>query len=102
MAEKYIEAARAAEIISEKLKLDLSGLVDIMAEIPAADVQEVRHGRWLRENARPRSSIFLCSVCKAKAYFIVGNHKRTPPASISYKFCPNCGARMDGEENDRE
>lgn len=50
---------------------------------------------WKRENARPRSCIFICSACGGKAYFIVGNHKRTPTKTIPYKFCPNCGVKMD-------
>lgn len=38
---KYIKATDAAEIISEKNKIPLGDLVDIFAEIPAADVVEV-------------------------------------------------------------
>ena len=38
---KYIEAARAATIIAEKLGIPIADLVDTFAEIPAADVAEV-------------------------------------------------------------
>ncbi len=38
---KYIEAARAATIIEEKLGIPIADLVDAFAEIPAADVAEV-------------------------------------------------------------
>ena len=38
---KYIEAARAATIIAEKLGIPIEDLVDTFAEIPAADVVEV-------------------------------------------------------------
>jgi len=63
--------------------------IDVLAIIPAADVQPVRHGRWMsgKEPVGP-VSIFVphCSVCGA----IV-------PVDISrYKYCPNCGAKMDG------
>ena len=38
---KYINAAECAEIISEKFNISLDDLVDVFAEIPAADVVEV-------------------------------------------------------------
>ena len=38
---KYIEAARAATIIAEKLGIPIADLVDAFAEITAADVVEV-------------------------------------------------------------
>lgn len=57
--------------------------------IPSADVEPVRHRRW--ENTRPDAPMFgfyYCSEC---------GRKRTSPQD---NYCPNCGARMDGEEDD--
>lgn len=49
-----------------------------------ADVQEVRHGRWKQAyNNYPK---YVCSNCN-----YLFNNK-------SFKFCPNCGAKMDGKE----
>ena len=54
-------------------------------ELPTADVQEVRHGRWEKWDAYAPSgnyTMFQCSVC----------------ASLYYNpthYCPNCGAKMD-------
>lgn len=51
--------------------------------IPAADVEEVRHGEWLEDNKwQP------CSEC----------HKR---GKKSWKYCPNCGAKMDGKKGEK-
>ena len=54
---------------------------------PAADVAPVRHGRWDRvipsKSAAKWSSKVSCSVCHNVGY----NH---------FKYCPNCGAKMDG------
>lgn len=43
---RYIDAVNAAEIISDKLGIALSELVDVMATVPTADVQEVKRGEW--------------------------------------------------------
>ena len=56
---------------------------DCVEEAPAADVAEVVHGRWLinSDGYYP-----YCSVCKEE-----------PKNGIMTHYCPNCGARMDGE-----
>lgn len=53
--------------------------------MPAADVAEVVHGRWnVVEGCRLDNAI--CSNCgrNFQAYY------------EAYRFCPNCGAKMDG------
>jgi predicted hydrocarbon binding protein len=39
---RYIDAVQCADIISEKLNIPLGDLVDVFAEIPTADVVEVK------------------------------------------------------------
>lgn len=61
--------------------------IEIMAEVrymPAADVVEVRHGKW-NKNGNGRD----CSICGFKYYANGG----------LFNFCPNCGAKMDGGNN---
>ena len=53
-------------------------------EAPAADVVEVRHGRWLCVDT-DIEQFFLCNRCKKKEYW-------------ESNYCPNCGAKMDVEE----
>ena len=50
---------------------------------PAADVAEVRHGRWLCVDT-DTEQFFLCNRCKKKEYW-------------ESNYCPNCGAKMDEE-----
>ena len=57
-----------------------------------------RHGRWIEENNRPRSTQFICSVCGGKAYYPQHNARRDLPKKCKYKYCPSCCARMDGTE----
>lgn len=63
------------------------GLLDArryVSNAPAADVVEVRHGRWLPQKLCGEN-IFDCSECKT-----IG--------SPQWKWCPVCGAKMDGKE----
>ena len=55
---------------------------------PAADVAPVRHGKWLYGDYYDIGDV--CSECD-------WDSKMTHP---SYRYCPNCGARMDGGEDE--
>ena len=44
---KYIDAVSAAELIAGKMGVHLCDMVDMMADVPAADVAEVVHGEWI-------------------------------------------------------
>lgn len=62
---------------------------DIVLKEPAADVAEVRHGRWefLGPNRLIKSCMCgTCSVCHVRSKFI-----------SNIAICPTCGAHMDGE-----
>lgn len=58
--------------------------------IPAADVAEVRHGRWDEVYG---SDTIRCSCCRKRldAYYADGVPFFDPD------YCPNCGAKMDLE-----
>lgn len=59
---------------------------------PAADVVEVRHGRWGEYESFPLTPSLNghpCSEC--------GMRFSTSAIPVM-KYCPNCGARMDKEE----
>ena len=60
---------------------------------PAADVVEVRHGRWMTTDAYPHH--LYCSVCY-KTY--AKNAKWVNELDLPTNYCPNCGARMGKED----
>ena len=87
---KYIRAVEAAEKVAGTFKVQMADLVDIFAEIPAADVVPVLHGRWepcFDKNCKCRWGFGKCSNCGQEYYAHAINY---------YKYCPNCGAKMDG------
>ena len=59
--------------------------------IPAADVAPVVHGRWVRGKLKNGEILHKCSACK--------DDYRVPTCvgKPIYNYCPNCGAKMDGE-----
>ena len=88
---EYIERAAAIEAI-RKYQYPY-GVEFLLSNIPAADVVEVRHGRWLTTDAYPHH--LYCSVCY-KTY--AKNAKWVNELDLPTNYCPNCGARMDKED----
>ena len=76
-----------------------SGAVDVVGsaiyKLPAADVVPVKHGHWISlddyfEDAQ-------CSECGDA--LVIGDCSFNDFCEC-YKFCPNCGAKMDGGEGE--
>ena len=63
-----------------------TALKHLIADFPAANVEPVRHGRWIPAGVNYYTRISQCTNCCAKYDF-------------RSKYCPNCGARMDEEGN---
>lgn len=63
---------------------------------PRYTIDPVRHGRWLQTDAWPHN--VYCSECHktvAQAHW-----KIWQDGSFVRNYCPNCGARMDGGEDE--
>ena len=75
---------------SSFLKAYISGIDAVMEAIdklPIADVQEVRHGKWE-------------TIIDADGQIEGWLHKKCGRQVTSKdEYCPNCGARMDGDPN---
>ena len=91
----YISREEAIESICERLHItrpksgedvsasDIRQFAEaLILPVPAADVQEVKRGRW-------EDTMFgwLCTICHDEQQYT----KRL-------KYCPNCGARMEDAE----
>ena len=61
------------------------------AEVPAVDAVPVVHGRWIHLDPRGCATISgKCSRCGWEAHYYEDDVADMP-------YCPNCGAKMDGE-----
>ena len=63
---------------------DYSMVFDTIDNFPTADVAPVRHGHWIECNY---GLTFECSECKYPTEYSLTD------------YCPNCGAKMDGDKN---
>ena len=55
--------------------------------LPAMDAEPVRHGKWINAGHDAFTQYRRCSSCAR----ILAN-------APAYDYCPNCGAKMDGDE----
>ena len=69
-----------------------AGAMDILIDIPAADVQPVKRGRWVHDGSGydRRHNWYHCSECNRALNLICGKKLE------DYPYC-HCGARMDGD-----
>ena len=94
MAE-YIEREAVVSLIQQYADGDvkveetflLTDLIGDITDIPAADVQPVKRGRWEKNNF---INWRACSICGYRIDVIYADRA---------KYCPNCGADMRGEDN---
>ena len=73
-------------------------IIRYVKAMPAVDAVSVVHGRWVDEdypykdaNVNPRVTA-ICSNCGNIAHHMEHGY------SILSKYCPNCGAKMDGKQ----
>ena len=86
-------------ILSEDSTNDRANqIIDAFDDLPTADVQPVVHAHWIPQYVSKRglSDFFTCSECDKSCFTY---HK---VKMCSNNFCPNCGARMDGDDNAKE
>lgn len=63
----------------------------IICESPIIDAEPARHGRWVKSGYACGESEWTCTICSNKEW-------RTSTSRL--KFCPFCGAKMDGGKQD--
>lgn len=67
---------------------------NVINGIPAADVAEVVHGRWIdgAEDFTCGNHNAECSICRCYVSW--------DGCDEDFNYCPNCGAKMDGGFDD--
>lgn len=77
-------------------QVDAVRIAERFEDAPTTDVVEVRHGHWISEEEAVQLDrydlAYTCSVC--------GRCDWDCTESKNFNFCPNCGAKMDGERRE--
>lgn len=92
MPKEYIEREKLMAELQKKVELSHNAMravteedfEDIINDMPAADVVEVKHGQWIDGKC---GHYKICSECNQIADFY-------------FDYCPNCGAKMDGKDGE--
>ena len=68
--------------------------IDMIEDAPTVDAVPVRHGKWV--NA-PLCGNDYCRCSNCGSWHNIHANLR---GEINFKYCPNCGARMEDDDND--
>lgn len=83
-----------AKIVAMECANELNGL-------PVIDAEPVRHGKWVYDPNANDWGIggYICSECHVKNNNLPSSNVANPMIFVGTKYCPNCGAKMDLEDN---
>ena len=77
---------------TQDANLLIDAMIKATQDAPAVDAEPVRHGRWVPfGHDDSDEGLYKCSVCAKKQYNGFGDIKEY------LKYCPECGAKMDGD-----
>ena len=100
MPDEYIKRNDAITLIaqlpawhgSEGAWICQKDVLNTLKAIPAADIVPMKHGWWInaypQKEQNPMFNYGTCSICEFEQGI-----------SNKLNFCPNCGAKMDKEED---
>lgn len=97
----YIDRqAVIVRICEDRRPLGFAMLFEHLRGAPAADVAPVVHGAWVDAHGDRR--VAECSNCKHQYEVTDGPSNGALFAGFThfYRYCPHCGARMDGGGED--
>lgn len=66
--------------------------MDVLDTVPASDVIEIRHGKWIQKGRK-----IYCSKCNRGVYIGTDDEDLMQDEMRLRHFCSACGAKMDRE-----
>lgn len=89
---KLLDKALTAAAVNDKDKnrRTWAKAICVLHDLQAADVAPVVHGRWIEQEKYTFGVMYDCSICGDR---ILDN-------GHSWNYCPNCGCRMDGGDDE--
>ena len=78
---------------------DFYNAIRLIMSLPAADVAPVRSCKWVRTDYDWHSlTTYRCTACGEEFCFEIDEDLPL----LNYNYCPNCGAKMDLEDESHE
>ena len=74
-------------------------VVDMLESRPTVDAKPVVHGRWVWGKNSMNQYGAWCTKCECGWEDKGNDFDRVQGLVIAHKYCPNCGAKMDGDGN---
>ena len=81
---RLLSVAVTDDVFGMGVQFGVGHAIAVLNEAPAADVVEVKHGTWIHDY----NNVYGCSECL---------ERETMSPKKPKNYCPNCGAKMDGE-----
>lgn len=95
MSDKYINTSECEKYFYEHLDDNaMIGAMNAIDEMPAADVQPVKFGKWEYYESNGECNIYICSVCNTPFELPMN----VVPLSVFW-YCPHCSADMRSKED---
>ena len=89
---RYIDAETLKSYLNPIARKTDCHFLQLIDNIPIADVEEVRHGEWLYVVGTRKEEIWMCNQCER---CIRSEQMEKDELIKLYPYC-HCGAKMDG------
>lgn len=93
VVKKHLDECAADDTILRDYRDACIALSVYVEMLPAADVQPVKHGKWIYVGSVRSWDEIKCSACDSAF------STEDRDLILNWDFCPNCGADMRGEDN---
>jgi len=88
---KHLKECHDDELFDPDMKKAIFGIDIYIENMPAADVQPVKHGKWVQDKWQDK-----CTNCEKRLEDLFEGDFYYDCEELH--FCPNCGAKMDGDD----
>lgn len=94
-----MKAMYCDECTDEKCQMcEYAEIIFVLDNLPIADVQPVKHGRWESSQRTIETGTVYCSNCAIEYY--ISDLQTVGDCNGIVHYCPNCGAKMDAEPDE--